>query len=392
MSSTGSDDCPAIVKTVEPKVGMAALQRAAGFASTSPAVPQSLRETINREAFNARKAAEKDLKRGRDSRLVAGPALAILLDPALGSLAGEQRDARLRQILLKTRPAPGRVIHRRVIQIVIALWLVGFVALVVFGRGLTPMVVIPLIGMPMLWIGWPREDLLLGLVEARQLAAFANGERESAATAEIELESEATPAKPLIDDVADAIDSWVKNQQHFPSRHLTVADARQAVDDLLAEWGKYQLDIEAWYVTKPLLHDTTGTVATTVAYERAMRTLIAVVDELPDDAPQNRIDAALKLADAAWEAWHAADEYAAETGLGDRSPSERAALQRLGRLVERLTRSSAADPELPMIKRSIQDCLDRITTVSASWADIATLPAIEAAGVLPQIPAGIQPR
>ncbi len=40
-----------------------------------------------------------------------------------------------------------------------------------------------------------------------------------------------------------------------------------------------------------------------------------------------------------------------------------------------------------MIKRGIQDCLDKITTVSVSWADIASLPEIEATGLLPQITA-----
>lgn len=166
---------------------------------------------------------------------------------------------------------------------------------------------------------------------------------------------------------------------------MTVADVRQELDALLPEWASYRLDIEAWYISKPLLHDTTGTVPTTVAYEQAMQDLVAAVDELPPDALQSRIDVAAQLADVAWRAWHAADEYAGRVGLGDRTPTERAALQRLGKLVERLTRSAAADPELPIVKRAIQDCLDKITTVSASWGDIATLPAIEAAGLLPQL-------
>ncbi|OHU47150.1 hypothetical protein BKG82_26190 [Mycobacteroides chelonae] len=165
------------------------------------------------------------------------------------------------------------------------------------------------------------------------------------------------------------------------------ADIRQALSDLLDEWGRYRLDTEAWYITKPLLHDVTGTVPTTVAYEKAMQNLIAAVDDLRDDASQDEIDAAATLADTAWSAWHEANEYAAQVGLGDRTPTERAALQRLGKLVERLTRCSSTDPELALIKREIQSCLDRVNTVSVSWVDITELPAIEAAGLIPQLTA-----
>lgn len=171
-------------------------------------------------------------------------------------------------------------------------------------------------------------------------------------------------------------------------RRLAVADIHQTRDDLLEQWGTYRLDIEAWYITKPLLHDTTGTVPTTVAYERALQDFLAAVDNLPAAASQDQIDHAGRLADAAWAAWHEADDYAGQVGLGDRSPTERAALQRLGKLVERLTRSAAADPELATVKRAIQECLDKVTTVSVSWADISSLPAIEARGLLPQITAG----
>lgn len=165
------------------------------------------------------------------------------------------------------------------------------------------------------------------------------------------------------------------------------ADIRQALSDLLDEWGRYRLDIEAWYITKPLLRDVTGTVSTTVAYENAMQNLIAAVDDLRDDVSQDEIDAAATLADTAWSAWHEANEYAAQVGLGDRTPTERAALQRLGKLVERLTRCSSTDPELALIKREIQTCLDRVSTVSVSWVDITELPAIEAAGLIPQLTA-----
>lgn len=174
-------------------------------------------------------------------------------------------------------------------------------------------------------------------------------------------------------------------------QRVSATHVREALADLLDAWGSYRLDPEAWYLTKPLLHDVTGTVPTTVAYEKALQDLITAVDELTDNSPQYRIDAAAALADAAWKAWHDANDYAAEVGLGDRTPTERANLRKLGVLVERLTRSTTSDPELPSIKRAIQACLDKVSTVSVSWQDIAALPAIEAAGVLPQLTATQQP-
>lgn len=384
MESTGSDGSPPIVTSVEPQVAWATLQTAAAFASTSPKVPATLHNLIAREASNIRRAIADRAIAGQphspDDRLSAGPVLAILLDPIVAaSPAGDQRDNRLRQIIEETNPAP-----RRSIRVLLALASVSLILAVVatmaLSRGYTPMIVMT----PMILM------TLCGVIAA--LTADARPPTGSRSTVQIRIDE----ARQLATITAHQLPPGAvpQGEERQPSaaplgpRTLTVTDVQQAVDDLLGEWAKYQLDIEAWYVTKPLLHDTTGTVATTVAYERAMQALIAAADDLPPDAAPDRINEALQLADAAWDAWHAADEYAAKAGLGDRTPNERAALQRLGRLVERLTRSAATDPELPMIKRSIQDCLDRITTVSVSWTDIATLPAIEAAGLLPQIQAG----
>lgn len=167
------------------------------------------------------------------------------------------------------------------------------------------------------------------------------------------------------------------------------AAAARALEDLLAAWGHYKLDTEAWYLTKPLLHDTTGTVATTVAYT-AMADLTEAVEALHGDSPASDIDHALDLADRAWAAWHDAIDHAAAVGLDDRSPTERAALQRLNKLVTRLTHSSADDPDLAAVKRDITLCLDRIHTISVSWADIAALPALDQR-LIPQLPSGITP-
>ncbi|WP_138917952.1 hypothetical protein [Gordonia effusa] len=181
----------------------------------------------------------------------------------------------------------------------------------------------------------------------------------------------------LVVDRAAELDRTSTCQNAPPLVRQQVAEVHDALTQLLDEWGRYALNIEAWYITKPLLRDTTGTVATTVAYERAMDALAGVAESLHEHSTQADIDHATSLADNAWTAWHAANDYALDVGLSDRSPTERAALQRLAKLVERLTHSAAGDPELVAVKRDIQGCLDKITTVSAGWSDIVDLPAID---------------
>lgn len=366
-----------IVRSVSPEVGLAVLQRALEVVSESSQWPASLHRVIAGEESKVRWAyTEKLVWPAPTQDLTAGPVVAILLDPVVGGLAGEERDARLRQIISARRSTHRGVVNamRVLVALVFITGIIGVAATFIASQrvsGLWPYapVVLAVIATMMLVrretpelgdvvsVGYSR----ISLADARQLA---------------ELASETGSAPPTLEQTPPP-----------GARRLTIADIHQTREDLLAQWSAYRLDPEAWYITKPLLHDTTGTVATTVAYERALQNFIAAVDDLPADPEQSRIDAVGRLADIAWAAWHKADDYAAHVGLGDRSPTERAALQRLGKLVERLTHSSAADPELASIKRAIQECLDKITTVSASWADIAALPAIESNGLVPQIPA-----
>ncbi|WP_336794076.1 hypothetical protein [Gordonia malaquae] len=197
--------------------------------------------------------------------------------------------------------------------------------------------------------------------------------------------------------VATVLKLFMESMSEVPARSLTAVDrtsdpavvprvqeriaaVHQAHDDLRAEWGRYALNPQDWYLNKPVLRDITGTVAPTVAYNRAMEALDEVCASLHPDMSERELAAAEECADAAWKRWYEANDHAAAVGLDDRSPTERAALQRLANLVERLTLSSANDPELPMVKREIEACLEKISTVTANIADITAIPAIAAAG------------
>lgn len=170
-------------------------------------------------------------------------------------------------------------------------------------------------------------------------------------------------------------------------RTASVTDVRASLQGLLDEWADYVNNPEQYYLTMPTLHDITGTVPTTVAYQRALADLVAAVDGLHEGSPADVVAAASVLADTAWERWHDAVKHSGEVGLDDRSTEERTALSRLSKLVHRLQNSPASDPELQSIKARIQSCLDKISTVSVSWATIAALPGIEPAVRL-QLPRG----
>lgn len=366
----------------------------------------------------------------RSRRIRNGPVPAILLDPLLPKLGPEQRTDRLREILAATeQPTALHYYSKPLIALlgcglpflatsltvlppwVLLLPLLLIAALLVPSKDRVhvrisdqggPVVVSPgrwanidledasLLATHTSHIGWDPTPISSGRT-VRDHGLLDEPDDPNEIASHLPYPALASAAAPRSDP-----DSASPQQDAMPNRatdfrRTSAADVRKARTDLLDAWGAYSLDREARYLTKPLLHDITGTVTTTVAYQNALQDLIAAVDELTDDSPQHRIDAAAVLADAAWNAWHDANDYAAEVGLGDRTPTERANLRQLGNLVERLTHSTASDPELPTIKRAIQACLDKISTVSVSWQDIAALPAIEAAGVLPQLTAGRQP-
>ncbi|SKU26454.1 Uncharacterised protein [Mycobacteroides abscessus subsp. abscessus] len=342
------------------------------------------------------------------------PVTAILLDPVLPTLDSARRADRLQEILAATAQPTLLQYYRR------ALWALASLALTPLVSNLTPlpwwaMLLPPLLASAALtipskdgvhvgvtygrsYVAVPWRWQSINLEEASELAAFAatiswdpaiiGAERTTSWRSPLD-ESDHQQAV-ITTPTARAVGPGEQRPMQDPEQivqRVSATHVREALADLLDAWGTYRLDSEAWYLTKPLLHDVTGTVPTTVAYEKALQDLITAVDELTDNSPQYRIDAAAALADAAWKAWHDANDYAAEVGLGDRTPTERANLRKLGVLVERLTHSTTSDPELPSIKRAIQACLDKVSTVSVSWQDIAALPAIEAAGVLPQLTA-----
>lgn len=166
-------------------------------------------------------------------------------------------------------------------------------------------------------------------------------------------------------------------------RKATAAEVHEAYAHLQQEWGAYTLDREAFILTKPMLR--VRAMPETRAYQDAMTALGDALDELGPDAPQQQIDAAASLAERAWQTWHNANDAAEALGVDDCTATERAALDRLSKLVERIAHPSTPAIERANIVRDIERCMKLITTAPVAWSDLRVLP--ELADALPALPA-----
>ena len=158
-------------------------------------------------------------------------------------------------------------------------------------------------------------------------------------------------------------------------RARRISGVHDAVVQLDAEWLAYEQDLEAYYLTKPVLRDLG--VAVTAAYRSALFDLRNLADMLSDTSTAKELDAAERAADAALLAWAVANDHALAVGLSDRSPTERTALRRLHALVGQL-----ADPSTPKVMWSslvgaISREMGKLSTVPTSWDHLSRVPALE---------------
>lgn len=154
-----------------------------------------------------------------------------------------------------------------------------------------------------------------------------------------------------------------------------IAEVRAALAQLDAEWLAYEQDLEAYYLTKPVLRDLN--VPETAAYRAALYDLREQAEALGDSASARQITAAEHAAEAALLAWGTANDHAAAIGVTDRSPTERAALRRLHALVSQLAHPSTPKPMWTSITEAITREMAKLTTVPTSWNHLLSLPALE---------------
>lgn len=173
------------------------------------------------------------------------------------------------------------------------------------------------------------------------------------------------PRTPSADDLVRARDKRVAR----------VVGVQAALMQLDAEWLSYEMDLDAYYLTKPLLRD--PEVAETAAYQAALYELRTLAESLGESCTAAQLDAAEQAADAALLAWGEANDHALAVGVSDRSPTERAALRRLHALTGQLADPSTPEPMCRSLIEAISREMAKLTTVPASWEHLSRVPALE---------------
>lgn len=305
---------------------------------------------------------------GRWSYCPTGQIASIGLDPVLPSLSGDARRERLQDILQATK-GPSML---RVAAPVLLLAVGIAAALLAMQAGL--LVVAVLCGLP--------GAVALTIPNTRGVHVRGNRVVVPGRFPMISLEQ----AVELVDCRPSSAASWVEvpgvGARRVPAPEQVravarrVADVRAVLERLESEWLAYELNWEAYCLTKPLLRD--NDVAETKAYNDAMFDLRERSAALAGQVTEGQLQAAEDAAEAAMRAWDMANDHARAIGIDDRSLIERRALRRLHSLVNQL-----ADPGTPRAMRGelidgIAVQLTQLSTVPIAWTQIVKLPEIQA--------------
>lgn len=392
MPDPANADLPAIqdqeVITAAPvALCLAVLDNAAVLVQASPSTPPALARLIAREeAYVHRFEWDRlDQLRGRGGAgdepwMTTGPVQAILLDPLLASLTGDQRIARVQKILDET--APPSILRDRGPLLLSLIGMLGF--FILLGAGLVPLLVaLPgavICGYSAMiprrsgaYMRGPRELVMppryptISLDDAVQLAALNR-----------------SPASPASGSQAPATQSSVGQAMRGPEsdrmmnpadRRRAIADVHAAITELDTEWLEYQLDTDAWFLAKPQLRNLND--PTIRAYHEAEAELRDRAVELTDTSTDEQINAAQEAARHALKAWGTANRHALKIGVSNLSPSEEAALGTLHGLVGQLNDRATPKEMWPQLINAISRTMTKLTTVPCTLADIAKLPVIE---------------
>lgn len=342
----------------------------------------SLNDIIARERRYTRR-----LELGSDPQvwIPTGPVQAILLDPLLPDLTGDQLVARVQQILDETRPRPFlRDMGPLLLALIgtsgfIMFMLLGLIPLLIALPGAavcTYSAMIPrrraaYLRSPGHAVIPPRYPTIT-IGEALQLATLTPKLRQTHPT-----QPTTIPPAPSTQQVIDQ--TWDRPAE----RHLRIAEVLTAITELDAEWLEYQLDLHAWFLARPQLRNLHDPIIK--AYREAEADLRDRADDLTDISTDEQITAAQEAARRALKAWGAANRHALQIGVTNLSPSEEAALGTLHGLVSQLNDRATPKTMWPQLITAISRTMTKLTTVPCTLADIGKLPVIESESRLPAI-------
>lgn len=346
-------------------------------------LPDHLRELVERERqILKRHIKDRALQRlgvSEPHMVAPGPVLAILTDPPTATVSDADLPEWVRTVMHTHKPPAG---VRPVVWVpMVLLVAVGVIAAYTMGMPFNPMLLTSIVGMlACVVIGMPRHNYephfhRITFDDALALAQYRRGMtgpkrphlRLNTPTGQRDL------YKPIADQRANTTG---RAKLIADERAKRIAEVRAALAELDQEWLEYELDLRAWFLTKPQLRNNNDPAVT--AYRDAYVTLRNRAAELTDSATEDQIDDAQRAARTALKTWHDANTLALQRGVNDLSPSEEAALTRLYGLVSQLNDRSTPKAMWPNLITAITRTMDKLTTVPFTLDYIAGLPVIEA--------------
>ncbi|MFN6548412.1 hypothetical protein [Mycolicibacterium nivoides] len=395
MEATPAADAPPVVTAAPRELGCDALDRAL------KAAPPALGDVIAREKLYSHTWQRNEIQARRAADrydgaapMPTGPVQAILLDPLLTTLTGDQRVARVQQILHETKPVPRW--RQAATALLVLACVAGLTALIVFRPPLLWGLLITTGIMGTMMIVSPRRHGRLtvparyptiSLDDALQLAALTPKlwQTPPAPFGTVWTAPRSTDRNPESpSDSRAQLPLFGKNsaqREVAPSASASEADRRRiaevhaAVAELDAEWLDYQLDLHAWFLAKPQLRNLNDPIIK--AYRQAEAELRDRADELTENSTEQQIADAQDAARHALKAWNTANRHAMKIGVSTLSPTEDAALHRLHGLVSQLNDRTTPKAMWPQLINAISRTMTKLTTVPCTLADIAKLPVIE---------------
>lgn len=339
-------------------------------------IPDHLRKIVERERDALYQALGNHKNPERYMLAKPGPVLAILTDPPTATVSDADLPEWVRTVMhTYTTPAPLRTVVWVALGVLAGF---GVIAAYMMGIAMNPMFVMFIGG---LWavvaLGMPGSASRFHQITFDDALALAQYRRQMIGSKRSHLRlntptGQRDPHKPITEQPA-----------RTTGRAKRIAEVRAALAELDQEWLEYELDLRAWFLTKPQLRNNNDPAV--AAYRDAYVTLRNKAAELTDSATEDQIDDAQRAARTALKTWHDANALALQRGVNDLSPSEEAALTRLYGLVSQLNDRSTPKAMWPNLITAITRTMDKLTTVPFTLDYIAGLPVIEAESRLQEL-------
>lgn len=387
-----------VVITAPAELGFAAMRSASQLARSSALLSEERqRFIIDREEHYLRqmdyRRLDEDTFEIDEGPVILGPVQSILLDPMFTALKDEARVARVKQIIQATAPKPtGRY------TLLLVLYICGIIGSIALRTTNHAPLLISLVCAMVCSAGAGRTASKLhrlgvrltspghiGIPPSYPTITLDEGLQLSTITAQLWKSPE---YRALLDlpsqTVANAEDRVTPPPRATPAeapadapdeRLCRIAQVHNAIKELDAEWLDYQLDLEAWFLTRPQLRNLNDPVIK--KYRDADADLRDRADNLTPNSTDKQITAAEDAARSALKAWGDANRHALAIGVSNPSPSEDAALHTLHGLVGQLNDRATPKAMWPQLISAITRTMKKLTTVPFTLADIAKLPVIE---------------